>query len=64
MDTTAVMMKTASGKICQISNSRRSTYGYDQRVDVHGSRGMLQVQNIPETMISYAGKTGVRGCKP
>lgn len=59
VDTAAVMLKTASGKICQISNSRRSTYGYDQRVEVHGSRGMLQVQNVPETMISHAVTTGV-----
>ncbi|WP_244562700.1 Gfo/Idh/MocA family oxidoreductase (plasmid) [Agrobacterium arsenijevicii] len=59
-DTAALMLKTASGKIGQISNSRRSTYGYDQRVEVHGSRGMLQVQNIPETMISYAGTIGVQ----
>ncbi len=33
------MLKTASGKICQISNSRRATYGYDQRIEVHGSQG-------------------------
>ena len=31
VDTAAVLMKTASGKIAQISNSRRATYGYDRR---------------------------------
>jgi len=34
VDTAAVTLKTASGKICQISNSRRATYGYDQRIEV------------------------------
>ena len=38
VDTAAVMLKTASGKIAQISNSRRATYGYDQRIEVHGSK--------------------------
>ncbi len=36
VDTAAVILTTATGKICQISNSRRATYGYDQRVEVHG----------------------------
>jgi len=60
VDTAAVMLKTASGKICQISNSRRSTYGYDQRVEVLGSRGMLQVQNLPESAILHAGAAGIQ----
>ena len=38
-DTAAVLLKTARGRICQISNSRRATYGYDQRIEVHGSKG-------------------------
>lgn len=37
VDTAAVLMRTASGRIAQISNSRRATYGYDQRIEVHGS---------------------------
>ena len=39
VDTAAVLLKTASGRIAQISNSRRATYGYDQRIEVHGSKG-------------------------
>ncbi len=59
VDTAAVILKTASGKICQISNSRRATYGYDQRIEVHGSQGMLQAGNVPETTVSFAGKNGI-----
>ena len=59
VDTAAVVLKTASGKICQISNSRRATYGYDQRIEVHGSKGMLSAANVPETTVSFAGAAGI-----
>ncbi len=51
VDTAAVLLKTASGKIAQISNSRRATYGYDQRIEVHGSKGMVRAQNVPLTTV-------------
>ena len=41
IDTAVVIMETESGKVAQISNSRRATYGYDQRVEAHGDKGML-----------------------
>jgi len=59
VDTAAVVLKTASGKICQISNSRRATYGYDQRIEVHGSKGLLSAGNVHETTVVFAGATGV-----
>jgi myo-inositol 2-dehydrogenase/D-chiro-inositol 1-dehydrogenase len=45
VDTALVTLQTASGKLCQISNSRRAAYGYDQRIEVHGSKGMLRAEN-------------------
>mgnify|MGYP002138220787 CR=1 FL=1 len=60
VDTAAVLMKTASGKIAQISNSRRATYGYDQRIEVHGSLGMLRAGNIHETTVESATGSGFR----
>lgn len=59
VDTAAVLLKTASGKICQISNSRRATYGYDQRIEVHGSKGMLSAGNVHETTVQFAGAAGI-----
>ncbi|WP_300058703.1 inositol 2-dehydrogenase [uncultured Roseobacter sp.] len=53
-DTAAVTLTTASGKICQISNSRRATYGYDQRIEVHGAKGMLRAANVPEHTVETA----------
>lgn len=60
VDTAAVVMKTASGRIAQISNSRRATYGYDQRIEVHGAGGMLRAGNIHETTVESATASGFR----
>jgi myo-inositol 2-dehydrogenase/D-chiro-inositol 1-dehydrogenase len=60
VDTAAVMLKTASGKIAQISNSRRATYGYDQRIEVHGSKGMLRAGNVHESTVEIATGAGFR----
>ncbi|MFY0662577.1 MAG: inositol 2-dehydrogenase [Shimia sp.] len=58
VDTAAVTLSTTSGKICQITNSRRASYGYDQRIEVHGSRGMLRAENVHETTVEMATETG------
>jgi len=58
VDTALVMMRTASGKLAQISNSRRAAYGYDQRIEVHGSKGLARAENILETTVEVAGKGG------
>lgn len=60
IDTAAVILKTASGKICQISCSRRASYGYDQRIEVHGSKGMARVGNHHETSVEIADSEGFR----
>jgi myo-inositol 2-dehydrogenase / D-chiro-inositol 1-dehydrogenase len=54
VDTAAVLLKTASGKIAQISNSRRATYGYDQRIEVHGAKGLLRAGNVQQTTVELA----------
>jgi len=58
VDTAAVTLQTASGKICQISNSRRATYGYDQRIEVHGSKGLLKGENQLEHAVVLATDAG------
>jgi len=59
VDTAAVLLKTAKGRIVQISNSRRATYGYDQRVEVHGSKGMIRAGNIHRTTVEVANAAGI-----
>ena len=58
IDTAVVVLHTASGKLCQISNSRRASYGYDQRIEVHGATGMLRADNLHENSVEYAGNSG------
>ena len=58
IDTAAVTLSTASGKICQISNSRRASYGYDQRLEVHGSKGMLRAENTLKNGVEVATQNG------
>lgn len=58
IDTAAVVLTTASGRICQITNSRRTTYGYDKRLEVHGSKGMLRVSNVLENLVEGASDAG------
>ena len=58
VDTAVVHMKTAAGRLVVISNSRRATYGYDQRIEVHGSKGMLRAGNIHMTTVEKADAQG------
>ena len=52
------MLETASGKQAMISNSRRATYGYDQRIEVHGSKGMVAAENQRPVSIEVANAKG------
>jgi myo-inositol 2-dehydrogenase/D-chiro-inositol 1-dehydrogenase len=49
IDTAKTVLRTASGRLCVISNSRRSGYGYDQRIEAFGSRGALRAGNVVES---------------
>ncbi|WP_288426891.1 inositol 2-dehydrogenase [uncultured Agrobacterium sp.] len=61
VDTAAVQMQTASGRIAVITNSRRATYGYDQRIEVHGSTGMLSARNIQNSSVELWNASGLAG---
>jgi myo-inositol 2-dehydrogenase / D-chiro-inositol 1-dehydrogenase len=45
VDTARIILRTKSNKLCVISNTRRSGYGYDQRVEAYGSKGMAATAN-------------------
>ncbi|MCP4317000.1 MAG: inositol 2-dehydrogenase [Hyphomicrobiales bacterium] len=57
-DTASILLQTASGAQCVITNSRRATYGYDQRIEVHGSKGMVAAENQRPVMIEIANDEG------
>ena len=50
-DSAVAILRTSSGRMCHISNSRRTTYGYDQRIEVFGSAGSISVSNIVENAV-------------
>ena len=58
VDTAVVTLRTQSGKLCQISNSRRASYGYDQRIEAHGSKGLLRAGNVTPTTVELATDAG------
>jgi myo-inositol 2-dehydrogenase/D-chiro-inositol 1-dehydrogenase len=58
VDTAKILLRTASGKLCLISNSRRSGYGYDQRIEAFGSGGMARAGNLTETTLRTWTETG------
>lgn len=64
VDTAVVVLKTASGRVCTIDNSRRAVYGYDQRLEVLGAEGMLLADNPLPTTVRRAGKDDVKSDKP
>jgi myo-inositol 2-dehydrogenase / D-chiro-inositol 1-dehydrogenase len=57
-DSVQVLLKTASGRQAVISNSRRATYGYDQRIEVHGSLGAVSAENQRPVSIEVATAAG------
>ena len=57
-DSVSVMLSTASGKHATISNSRRATYGYDQRIEAHGTLGAVSAENQRAVSIEVATAKG------
>ena len=64
VDTAVVTLTYADGRIAVIKNSRRAVYGYDQRVELLGSEGLLQAQNMLENTVVKSTTNGVTGAKP
>lgn len=63
-DSVMIVMKTPSGRLCHINNCRRASYGYDQRLEVHGSKGRLMAGNRTATTVELADASAVTGDKP
>src|SRR5687768_18510808 len=58
IDSAMVLLRTASGRLAHINNSRRASYGYDQRIEVFGARGMLRAANHTPTSVERFGESG------
>ena len=57
-DSASAILSWADGRQVSISNSRRAVYGYDQRIEVHGSAGMAAAENEYPVGIQVATASG------
>ena len=64
IDATAVTIRTRRGRLAQINTIRRAVYGYDQRFEVLGSKGMLQAGNHRPTEVTLWSSGAITGDKP
>ncbi|WAJ28395.1 inositol 2-dehydrogenase [Antarcticirhabdus aurantiaca] len=64
VDTAAVTLSWDDGRIAVIKNSRRAGYGYDQRVELLGSKGLLSARNVLENTVEKITTNGASSAKP
>jgi myo-inositol 2-dehydrogenase/D-chiro-inositol 1-dehydrogenase len=58
VDTARTLLRTETGRLCVISNTRRSGYGYDQRIEAYGSAGTLRADNVLMSTVSTGTEHG------
>ena len=64
IDTAIVSLKYEGGALGAIDNSRQAVYGYDQRIEVFGSKGCVVVGNKKPTEVEVSGAQDVKSDKP
>ncbi len=64
VDTAVITLKFANGALGVIDNSREAVYGYDQRVEMFGSKGVAMAQNKTPDTVVQSDKTGVHSALP
>ncbi|WP_024345985.1 inositol 2-dehydrogenase [Lacrimispora indolis] len=64
VDTAVITLKMENGSLAVIDNSRKAAYGYDQRAEVFGSKGMVATANDTESSAVLSTADGVRSEKP
>jgi myo-inositol 2-dehydrogenase/D-chiro-inositol 1-dehydrogenase len=64
VDSALVTLRGAGGELCQITNSRRCAFGYDQRVEAFGATGMLSAGNQTASSVRYSGASGTETAPP
>ena len=64
IDTTVITLQFQNGVIGTIDNSREAVYGYDQRVEVFGSKGMVTAANPLTDTVTFSGSDGSRAASP
>jgi len=58
VDTARTLLRTKTGRLCVISNTRRSGYGYDQRIEAYGSAGTARADNVLMSTVTTCTESG------
>jgi myo-inositol 2-dehydrogenase/D-chiro-inositol 1-dehydrogenase len=64
VDSAMVLLRGAGGELCQIVNSRRCSFGYDQRLEAFGAEAMLTAGNQTATSVRWSGASGTETAAP
>lgn len=64
IDTAVITLQFKNGIIATIDNSREAVYGYDQRVEIFGSKGMVTVANPLTDTVTFSGNEGTHAALP
>lgn len=64
IDGAVVVLRGSSGALCTITNSRRCAFGYDQRIEAFGEKGMLRAENQSPTSARFFGAGGTETAAP
>jgi len=63
-DGTSVTLRGQNDELISITNSRHAIFGFDQRLEAFGDKGMLRVENVTDTTVRYFGKDAVEVKEP
>jgi len=64
VDSAMLLLRTASDRMCHINNARRAAYGYDQRIEVFGAKGLLRAENLGASTVEHFSARGTIADRP
>ena len=54
IDNAIITLELESGILCSVDSSRQTHYGYDQRIEIFGSKGVISVENKPDSLYYFS----------
>ena len=63
IDNAIITLELESGILCSIDSSRQTHYGYDQRIEIFGSKGIISVENKPESLYYFSNQESTETSK-
>jgi len=63
IDNAIITLELESGILCSIDSSRQTHYGYDQRIEIFGSKGVISVENKPESLYYFSNQENTKTSK-